>query len=1672
MQKMQGISLGKHDYSSWLLPTRVLFFAFLVSIFSIINKNSVYADTYSASLSGTDLVDINLTGASGSSTTNSTITANTTCPNGYTISINGTNDNNTSDFNLYLDGNDSEITNIFTTSHGTLSTPAVLSADTWGILVYDNLYSGVSRTPVPWFNVGMGDYTPGVNNTHTLTYGALHGGSLSAGTYSMADNGRIVYTLEMDNTCTSYTVAFNANEPTDAPAATGTMENQTITEGVATPLAANTYKVDGYAFVGWNTAADGSGTTYADKASVTNLTTANTTITLYAQWALNVIQNYARCPYLEVGDTELLTDIRDGKTYWIAKMADGHCWMTQNLDLDLETTPNKVTALTSENTDLTTYNIDGYTSALGYSQDPTTEVITWTPERDTVSTANYNADTWATSNDYTHPYSLDLSSYYYTDTYEPTLGGTGYDFLITDNPTYIKTTQYAGNGVHGRLGNYYTWSAAVASNDTSTYHSSTYADISNNPQNSICPAGWRLPLTTSASPNYTVQGSRDEAKRLNYVVNNFNNVTDSSRQLEANPLYLTRAGYAETGTITRAGRGSGIWTSTVSNTTDSKTLYFAGNKIVAPSDSDRNLGYPIRCVSRDEAVVYRTISFQANEPAGAGTATGTMASQTIANGASANLEINAFELGGYIFNGWNTSADGTGTSYANGASITPTADIILYAQWTRSYSLTYNFGNKSFNGTNILNTDIALFDTDLVNKDFTLSFGIANAAKVSGQSDDWNNVASAMSEAGQPYPGFVIRYKGNNATNNQYRFIANASDSEKSDTGTLYDNSNGVLLERKSGLIYLNSITTPILDFNQLTSPFSTPLTFGAGLNGSNQPFRYSSNDLSNITLRVEYTHNDTVTLPNPTMTNDTFLKWNTAADCSGVDYSAGSSLTITGATTLYPCWQSNTTHTITFLANAPTGTTATGTMTNQTVSEGVATALTTNAYAVNGYTFRGWNTAADGSGTDYADKEPVTLTSDLTLYAKWLDNSLITKHALTFNFGNESFDSTNYINTDIGLFGSVLNNKDFELSFSIANSVYTTQSGNFNNIANSMDESGSPYPGFVVRYNSSQAGNQYNYNANATTASADKANKNVNITNGFKLQRIDGIAYLNDDTNTASPNFNHLASTFETPLTFGAGLNGSGQPFRYATVDISDIILKLTLESTDTYTLPNPTKTNYTFVEWNTAADGTGIGYDAGDIVTMSSDLTLYPIWDPIVPVVNEYHAINLEKTRGTSTATIDLTGMDMGTSIKYSSSDTSVATVDSNGTVTAVNPGETTITVLGAKRAYYNVYVSEPGVPLFNITPDPIQVYYNSRDIWDTTKTKANFLANMRETFENYGCKIYNYRDNNGYLDSAVAYGWTDGSNYCDQSKAYDTGQTGALNVYLYDTVNQRKTGNALSYTGATNGLIYNMIPGETYYWELADDSTTYGLVKATGKHRILNFTQGDYSRVSGSQITRNTREIGGLPVDTDYNGTIDGYTNYGRIFRAERLWTSNNYNVNKFTNLGANFEIDVRSSKEGSTDSRLAGYRNDTVVQYAVKQGVDASNYNTLRAVVTRAMQNVINGDNIYFHCSYGSDRTGTLAWVLEGLLGVTDEARLGDYELSTFYGAVDRNRYFEYEGSNTKRFTYMMTFLKTGQDVYDWYMYGSSNKTTDAALINNFRAAMITKSGSAAPQGVGN
>ena len=81
----------------------------------------------------------------------------------------------------------------------------------------------------------------------------------------------------------SVTVTFDAN------GGSGVMNSLTAASNVSTSLTSNVFTRSGFTFTGWNTAADGTGTAYADAADVTQLAAEynGQTITLYAQWKLN-----------------------------------------------------------------------------------------------------------------------------------------------------------------------------------------------------------------------------------------------------------------------------------------------------------------------------------------------------------------------------------------------------------------------------------------------------------------------------------------------------------------------------------------------------------------------------------------------------------------------------------------------------------------------------------------------------------------------------------------------------------------------------------------------------------------------------------------------------------------------------------------------------------------------------------------------------------------------------------------------------------------------------------------------------------------------------------------------------------------------------------------------------------------------------------------------------------------------------------------------------------------------------------------------------------------------------------------------------------------------------------------------------------------------------------------
>jgi uncharacterized repeat protein (TIGR02543 family) len=74
----------------------------------------------------------------------------------------------------------------------------------------------------------------------------------------------------------------------------------------------------------------------------------------------------------------------------------------------------------------------------------------------------------------------------------------------------------------------------------------------------------------------------------------------------------------------------------------------------------------------------------------------------------------------------------------------------------------------------------------------------------------------------------------------------------------------------------------------------------------------------------------------------------------------------------------------LTFNANS-----GAGTMSAQSAAR--ATNISSNTFTYSGYTFAGWNTAADGSGSPFADNASCPFTADTVLYAQWTLTPVVT---------------------------------------------------------------------------------------------------------------------------------------------------------------------------------------------------------------------------------------------------------------------------------------------------------------------------------------------------------------------------------------------------------------------------------------------------------------------------------------------------------------------------------------------------------------------------------------------------------------------------------------------------------------------------------------------------------
>ena len=195
--------------------------------------------------------------------------------------------------------------------------------------------------------------------------------------------------------------------------------------------------------------------------------------------------------------TKTLVDTRDNNTYTVSKLADGRCWMTQNLRIIDKTIPP--------------------------------------------------ADSDVTAN-----YTIPASS-------------------ISGFSSYDISNAYVDND-----GGFYNWYTATAGTGIRSFSANDYTAPA-----SICPKGWRLPVSGSSSEFQT-------------LYNNYN----SSPALRSNPVNLTLSGIVSWSSRIGQGLYGEYWTSMVDLGSYAYGLYLDTSIVSRGNSSDKKDGFSVRCIAR------------------------------------------------------------------------------------------------------------------------------------------------------------------------------------------------------------------------------------------------------------------------------------------------------------------------------------------------------------------------------------------------------------------------------------------------------------------------------------------------------------------------------------------------------------------------------------------------------------------------------------------------------------------------------------------------------------------------------------------------------------------------------------------------------------------------------------------------------------------------------------------------------------------------------------------------------------------------------------------------------------------------------------------------------------------------------------------------------------------
>ena len=320
--------------------------------------------------------------------------------------------------------------------------------------------------------------------------------------------------------------------------------------------------------------------------------------------------------------------------------------------------------------------------------------------------------------------------------------------------------------------------------------------------------------------------------------------------------------------------------------------------------------------------------------------------------------------------------------------------------------------------------------------------------------------------------------------------------------------------------------------------------------------------------------------------------------------------------------------------------------------------------------------------------------------------------------------------------------------------------------------------------------------------------------------------------------------------------------------------------------------------------------------------------------------------------------------------------------------------------------------------------------------------------------------------YSSSSIA-------SYANQTTGYDKHKGAGV------TVNIAESGTLILLDGYTGRMmrrtvsageteIFNLTPGERSVYAVVSNNAVVqcGALYPTGSLRMIH-----------PRFMCNVRDLGGWSCD---GGTV----RYGKLFRGCAVYNQPADWALLHDLLGIRAELDLRWDSEieaGMQAYNMSEY--GSLIGSDVKlTHIDGAWYNdsstgilaqesNMKAMLECVFDAVESDSPLYFHCVSGADRTGTLAMILEAMLGMRQSDIDKDYELTSFYSGADTDAHAR-RRNESEWIGLISAFAGyTGSSLRDRVVNWALTIGIPIERINAFRAAMIDGTPSVLTDSVG-